>query len=183
MKDVLLSLARAAIAESVGLSHNVDLQKFLKENPWLNENGAAFVTLNTKSNHALRGCIGSLVAHQKLYEDVINNAVSAAKHDPRFLPLTQSEFDEISIEVSVLSEPKELYYDDIDDLKNKIRPNIDGVILNYAGHRATFLPQVWEELSDFYDFFGHLCQKAGLSGNCLEKHPEISIYQVQKYKE
>lgn len=183
MKEVLLSLARAAIAESVGLSHDIDLQQLLKENPWLKEKGAVFVTLNNRSNHALRGCIGSLIAHRELYRDLIDNAVAAAKHDPRFSPLTQNEFDKISVEVSLLSEPKELFYKDTKDLKNKIRPNIDGVVLKYGGRQATFLPQVWEELNDFYEFFGHLCQKAGLSGKCLEDHPDISTYQVQKFEE
>ncbi len=183
MKDILLSLARAAIAESVGLSHDVDLQKLLKENSWLKEKGAVFVTLNNRSNHALRGCIGSLAAHRELYADVIDNAVSAAMHDPRFLPLSKNEFDNISVEVSLLSEPKELTYKDTEDLKNKIRPNIDGVVLKYGGRQATFLPQVWEELNDFYEFFAHLCQKAGLLGRCLDDHPVILTYQVQKFEE
>ncbi len=183
MKDILLSLARAAIAESLGLSHDIDLQKLLKENPWLKEKGAVFVTLNNRSNHALRGCIGSLVAHRELYADVIENAVSAAKHDPRFYPLTQDEFDKISVEISLLSEPKELFYEDIEDLKNKIHPKIDGVVLKYGGRQATFLPQVWEDLSDFDEFFAHLCQKAGLPGRCLDVHPVILTYQVQKFEE
>ena len=183
MKSALLSLARGAIAESVGLSHDIDLQKLLKENPWLKEKGAVFVTLNKRENHQLRGCIGSLTAHRELYKDIIDNAVSAATHDPRFSPLAQDEFDKISVEVSLLSEPHELIYKDIDDLKKKIRPNIDGVVLQYAGRKATFLPQVWEELSGFDEFFGHLCQKAGLSGRCLNDHPAILTYQVKKFEE
>jgi len=68
-------------------------------------------------------------------------------------------------------------------LQKKIKPFEDGIVLKLQGHQATYLPQVWEQLPNFKDFFSSLCQKAGLAGNCLSQHPEIFTYQVQKYKE
>ncbi|MDU3901722.1 MAG: AMMECR1 domain-containing protein [Bifidobacterium breve] len=50
----------------------------------------------------VRGCIGSLVAHQPLGKDVIAHAVDAATCDPRFNPVTAAEYPLLNIEVSVL---------------------------------------------------------------------------------
>jgi len=97
--------------------------------------------------------------------------------------LTAEEFEAITVEVSILSEPEPLMYDSIEDLKSKIRVGIDGVVLKHGIHQATFLPQVWEQLPDFELFFSHLCQKAGMEANCLSRIPEIFTYQVEEYKE
>jgi len=94
VKDTLLSLARASIANAVDVPYKYDLEKTLKDNPWLEKEGAAFITLTSK-NDQLRGCIGSTVAHRKLYEDVILNAKSAALNDPRFLALSKEEYEKI----------------------------------------------------------------------------------------
>lgn len=181
MSAIVLTLARAAISESLGIKQDVSLDTILERNPWLEEEGAVFVTLTLNGN--LKGCIGSLVAHRKLYEDIIYNARSAAFRDPRFNPLSKEEFREVKIEVSILSKPENLDYDNTDDLKRKIKIKEDGVVLKIGNNQATFLPQVWEQLPTFELFFSHLCQKAGLMENCLDLHPEISTYHVAKYKE
>jgi len=183
MKEVLIGLAKAAIRIALNQPEEFDLENTLKQYPQLQENGAAFVTLNNKSNDQLRGCIGSLQAYRPLYQDIISNAQAAALHDPRFLPLTPKELEEIKIEVSILSEPKPLPYSDIEDLKSKIIPGEDGVILKYNSYQATYLPQVWDQLPNFDAFFTSLCMKAGLPGNCLAYHPEIEVYHVRKYEE
>jgi len=54
--------------------------------------------------------------------------------------------------------------------------------LTLHGQRATFLPQVWDDLPTFELFFSHLCQKAGLGADCLEEKPKIELYQVEKVK-
>jgi len=177
MKEVLLSLARASI-KSRFMGASVDLDNVEEEYPQLKEPGASFVTLTKDSQ--LRGCIGSLVARRSLLEDVLSNAQAAAFNDPRFMPLREDELNSTRIEVSVLSSPKILVYADIEDLRSKIQVGVDGVVLKEAHRQATFLPQVWEQLSDFDLFFSHLCQKAGLSSDCLKDHPEISVYQVEK---
>ncbi len=180
MKEVLLSLARASI-KSRFEKGRIDTATLIEEYPQLREAGASFVTLTQDGR--LRGCIGSIIAHRSLLDDVIANARSAAFNDPRFMPLSEDELSRTRIEVSLLSEPQLLYYEDVDDLRTKIRAGIDGVILRSGDHQATFLPQVWEELSEFELFFSHLCQKAGLDSECLQEHPEIYTYQVEKVKE
>ncbi|BAF70703.1 AmmeMemoRadiSam system protein A [Nitratiruptor sp. SB155-2] len=184
LKRIMLNIARIAIKEEF-MGHkelNDDVkQRLIAMHPELAKPGAVFVTINERSS--LRGCIGSLVAHRPLIDDLIENAKAAAFGDPRFPPLSPEEFDKITIEISLLSEPKPLEYRDIEDLRAKIRPGIDGVVLKLDGRQATFLPQVWEELNDFDQFFAHLCMKAGLPANCLAYHPEIFVYQVEKFSE
>ena len=183
MNDIIIALAKAAILVALNQPDDFDLEYALKTYPALEENGAAFVTINTEPNEQLRGCIGSLQAYRPLYEDIIHNAQSAALRDPRFSPLTFEEPQHIKIEVSILSEPKILAYENVEDLKSKIVPFQDGIVLKHNGKQATYLPQVWEQLPKFDDFFSSLCMKANLSNDCLSHHPEISTYRVKKYKE
>ncbi len=180
-KKVILEIAKSAIKEAVLGKKIIDKEALLQKYPWLAQKGAVFVTINEFNQ--LRGCIGSIIAHQSLLDDIIANAKSAALNDPRFKPLSASELDKIEIEVSLLTPPKPLPYKDIADLKNKIRPGIDGVILQYNGYQATYLPSVWEQLPIFEEFFSTLCQKAGLPANCLELHPNIYTYEAIKIKE
>ncbi|MFA6188383.1 MAG: AmmeMemoRadiSam system protein A [Sulfuricurvum sp.] len=159
----------------------LDKHALLAQYTLLSEKKASFVTLTLHGQ--LRGCIGSIIAHRPLLDDLISNAHSAAFKDPRFSPLTLSEFNNIHIEVSLLSEPKFLPYDDAEDLKSKIHNGTDGVILQLGNHQATFLPQVWEELNDFDSFFTHLGMKAGIGSEPLSYHPDIYVYQVEKINE
>lgn len=181
MKPVFLLLARQAIEEVLFHKVLIDKKALIAQYPELGEKGATFVTLT--QNNRLRGCIGSLVAHRTLIDDLVSNARSAAFKDPRFVPLSCEEFDTVKIEVSLLSAPKALPYDTIAELKEKIVSGVDGVVLSSRGQRATFLPQVWDELPTFELFFTNLCQKAGLPHNCLEVHPAIETYRVEKIKE
>jgi AmmeMemoRadiSam system protein A len=180
-EKVMLEIARKAIAEELTGKKLIDREAQLREHPWLGEPGAAFVTLN--ENRQLRGCIGSIVAHQPLIDDLIHNAKAAAFSDPRFSPLRPEEYDRIDVEISLLTPPRELPYVDKADLKAKIRPGIDGVILRLGNYQATYLPSVWEQIPDFETFFATLCQKAGLAPNCLEAHPVIYTYQAEKIEE
>lgn len=140
---------------------------------------ACFVTL-TKSGD-LRGCIGSLEAHQILWKDVQERAVDAAVNDPRFLPLSQDELKKIKIEVSILSVPKKLEFKSPDDLLNKLNRKM-GLILQKGIYSSTFLPQVWEEISGKKEFLEHLSMKAGLSKDSW-KTSEFWFYTVDAEKE
>ncbi len=180
-KEILLKIARGSIQEAVTGEKIINKKKLIEKFPWLQEKGAVFVTINKE--HHLRGCIGSIIAHRTLLDDLIENAKSAALRDPRFKPLQREELNSIDIEISILTMPKELPYKDITDLKQKIKKGKDGVILNYNGYQATYLPSVWEQLESFESFFATLCQKARLPSNCLEFHPTIYTYETIKIKE
>jgi len=180
-KRILIRIAKDAIMEELTGLSLIDRAKLLERYPWLGEMGAVFVTLN-KEGH-LRGCIGSIVAHRDLVDDVIINAKAAAFHDPRFESLSAEELEDLEIDISLLTIPHTLGYSDIEDLKAKIRPGIDGVILQQGHHQATYLPSVWKQLPEFEQFFGTLCQKAGLRADCLAYHPMIQVYQAEKIEE
>lgn len=173
---VLLPLARAAIAGRLDAEPPPAPRA-----AWLTEQGASFVTLTL--NGALRGCIGSLIARRPLGEDVEANAVNAAFRDPRFNPLSAAELNSIIIEVSVLSTPTPLPVRSQTDLLKRLRPGVDGVILQAGWHRATFLPQVWEELPEAADFLAHLRRKAGLAPGYWGPDMRIETYTVTAWKE
>lgn len=147
----------------------------------LRQEGAVFVTL-TKSGQ-LRGCIGSLEAWQPLAEDVQLRAYQAAVQDSRFPPLSPPELPMIEIEISRLTQPEPLEYQVPTDLPQLLRPGQDGVILSDGIRRATFLPQVWEQLPQVEEFLSHLCAKMGARANLWrEKALDVQIYHVEEFK-
>lgn len=178
--QILLDITKKSIEKKFDETIKIDKIKLLADFPFLAQNSATFVTLTL--NNQLRGCIGSLQAYRPLLDDLISNAHAAAFEDPRFYELTLDEFKKVKIEISILSTPVEVIYKDIEDLKSKIKPNIHGVILQKDGRRSTFLPQVWEQLPTFEEFFSHLCYKGNFEENCLEFHPQIFTYEVKKIK-
>jgi AmmeMemoRadiSam system protein A len=152
------------------------------DDPALQEKRGTFVTL--KINKQLRGCMGSLTATESIRNSIQRNAATAAFRDPRFPGLTQAELGQVHIEVSILTDPQPLEFTDSDDLLNKLRPNIDGVIIRRDSASATFLPQVWQQLPRKEIFLEHLCRKAGLPGDSW-KQPGLKVftYQVQYFEE
>ncbi len=172
----LLALARAAIAHSLGTPYAA-----VEMPPWLQEPGACFVTLT--QNGQLRGCIGSLAAHRSLGDDVRANAVAAALRDPRFAALTPAELARTQVEVSVLSPMQPLTFNSEAEAVAQLRPHVDGVVLEYGGHRGTFLPQVWEQLPSPTEFMAHLKRKAGLSADFWADGVRLQRYTVDKWKE
>jgi AmmeMemoRadiSam system protein B/AmmeMemoRadiSam system protein A len=174
--ETLLKMARSEIASKLweGAAQNFTAA-------WLQEPGASFVTLTREDE--LRGCIGSLEAHRPLEIDVRENAVAAAFHDPRFMPLSRGEFDAIRVEVSLLSPTEPLEVEDEDAARAALRPHIDGVVFEYGRHRSTFLPQVWEQLPDPDEFLAYLKRKAGLPMDFWAEQVRLSRYTVTKWKE
>lgn len=180
-QKTLLRMAREA------LEHGVKHEKLppldgASLTPHLREEGASFVTLTVRGQ--LRGCIGALEPYQPLAEDVREHAVAAALEDPRFPPVSERELNGIEIEVSRLTRPIPLEYKDANDLLSKLRPGVDGVILRDAFRRATFLPQVWEKISDPAEFLDNLCYKMGTSPDMWRrKHLDVFTYQVEEFRE
>ena len=178
--EYLISLARKTIEAKL---FNKDISEDKKDltEKYLEKRGT-FVTLTMNDN--LRGCIGHIIPQESLIEGVRVNAINAAFEDPRFPPLSKSEWDKVKVEVSILTEPELLEYSGSNDLLSKLRQGIDGVILKKGFAQATFLPQVWDQLPDKAEFLTHLCMKAGMSGSEW-KRGELTVYtyQVQAFEE
>ncbi|MDP1531775.1 MAG: AmmeMemoRadiSam system protein A [Rhodoferax sp.] len=177
---LLLQIARTAISNALGRA--VALPEPISEAAdVLQAPGASFVTLNQHGQ--LRGCIGSLQAHRPLIQDIQANAVAAALHDPRFTPLTLSELDITTVEVSVLSAMQPLPFTSEADALALLRPGVDGVVFEFGRYRSTFLPQVWEQLPKPRQFMAHLKQKAGLAPDFWAPGVRLQRYTVHKFKE
>lgn len=177
----LLTLARQSIQAVLNRNPKpkINLETLT---PALRQNGASFVTLTRKGR--LRGCIGTLEAHQPLAIDVQTRAIQAATEDYRFDPLSPAELDQVKIEISRLTAPVPLVYDAPEQLPARLVPHRDGVVLEDGHRRATFLPQVWEELPDPREFLSHLCLKMGAPADLWQHRLlEVSIYQVEEFSE
>jgi AmmeMemoRadiSam system protein A len=180
-RRLLLQIARQAL-ESCVCNQSLPLLEWDRLPACFKEPGATFITL-TKDGQ-LRGCIGALEAYQSLAEDVCEHTRAAALEDYRFPPVLPEELSHITIEISRLTAPRPLAYTTPEDLISKLRPCIDGVVLRDGFRRATFLPQVWEKLSDPELFLSHLCQKMGASPFAWrQKKLEVFTYQVEEFRE
>jgi AmmeMemoRadiSam system protein B/AmmeMemoRadiSam system protein A len=171
----LVKIARGAIASSLGRGAVAQTGAL-----WLAERRATFVTLRQRGD--LRGCIGSLEPRRPLGSDVAHNAVASAFADPRFAPLDAAELDYTEIEVSLLSSPSLIAFASHAELCARLGPD-DGVIVEHGERRATFLPQVWEQLPDADEFLAQLKRKAGLAGDFPTERCRIYRYGVIKWTE
>ncbi|MFQ5957860.1 MAG: AmmeMemoRadiSam system protein A [Alphaproteobacteria bacterium] len=158
----LLRIALASIEH--GLAHarplSVDPADYM---PTLRAERASFVTLTLDGK--LRGCVGKAMACRPLVNDVAENAYAAAFEDDRFDALTQADADGVDVEISVLSDPVPISFSGEADLLDKLRPGVDGVILECNARRGLFLPDVWETVPDAREFLAHLKVKAGLAAD------------------
>lgn len=173
----LLKIARNSLRAAVHdqpLPHSGELSELF------NNHRGCFVTL-TKENK-LRGCIGYIEPIKPLYQAIVENARNAALYDNRFSPVRADEIDSLSIEISVLSQPKPLEFKTADQLLHLLRPGIDGVILSSGYHQSTFLPQVWEQLPDKIQFLEHLSIKGGMPKDGW-KSASVKIYSAEHFKE
>lgn len=173
---ILLPIARAAIARDLGRVHNAEEQA-----PWLRDPGACFITLMQQER--LRGCIGTLRPHRALLEDVKANARAAAFRDPRFKPLAAHELDHIDIEISVLSPLQPVNCANEHEALAQLTPGTHGVVFEYGYHSSTFLPQVWEQLTDPAEFMAELKRKAGLPPDFWDTGVKLMCYTVSKWRE
>ena len=121
---------------------------------YFNEKAGVFVTL--KKNGSLRGCIGIIQPTDILARNIITSTRNSAQNDHRFLPVRREEVDELEIEISILSLPKESKLEDIEIGKH-------GLIVEGSGKNAVYLPQVATEQGWTFDqWLGSLCNKATL---------------------
>ena len=155
----LLDIARQSIVNGLdsGAALQLDIAR-LDAN--LRIDSAVFVTLTLGGN--LRGCIGSLQPSAPLAQAVANSAFNAAFRDPRFAQAQADEIEKIHVEVSVLSSMELIAVDARQALLDNLQPGVDGLLLEERGHRATFLPKVWEKITTVDEFVGQLMLKAGL---------------------
>ena len=177
-RATLLEVARTSI--QYGLSHRQAVQ--LNPDDYaepLRAWRATFVTLQKAGQ--LRGCIGTLLACQPLVQDVAARAWAAAFEDPRFPALRPEEFPALELHISVLSPPEPLHFASEAELLAQLRPGKDGLILQFRQHRSTFLPSVWEQLTNPHRFLAELKQKAGLAPDFWSPQLQAQRYTTEYF--
>ena len=164
-KEFLLQLARESIITFL-TSGSKKKQKYFSEN--LKTPAGVFVTLHEKGD--LRGCIGYVEGVKPLQDAVMDNAISAAFSDPRFMPVGVYEVEGLDIEISVLT-PLEIVENPF-----SIEVGIDGLLIKQNFNQGLLLPQVATEQNwDRDTFLQHTCFKAGLPADAW-KDTETEIY-------
>jgi AmmeMemoRadiSam system protein A len=164
-KKELLRIARDSIAASLtggAISTTPRLSQSLQQAC------GAFVTLHLHGE--LRGCIGYIEARMPLWETVQDAAEKAALEDPRFAPLTFSEFQDVQIEISILS-PLTAVRD-----VNEIVVGTHGLVVDAGYARGLLLPQVATEWGwGRAQFLSQTCRKAGLAPDAW-KSEKVTLY-------
>jgi AmmeMemoRadiSam system protein A len=137
----------------------------------------AFVSLHTKGG-ALRGCIGHMQGQMPLAEEIIELAIAAGTHDPRFDAVTAAELPGLVYEISVLSPMKRAK-------AAEVQPGTHGLMIRKGGRSGVLLPQVATEYGwDRETFLQHTCEKAGLPPDAWrDADTEISTFTAQVVSE
>lgn len=178
LRDRLRELAHASI--EFGLKEDRPIDVRMGEWPAaVREKRATFVTLELAGR--LRGCIGALDATRPLVRDVAENAFAAAFRDPRFAPVTTFDFPDLEMHLSVLSPVEALPAGSEAELLERLRPGIDGLILEEGKRRGTFLPAVWRSLPDAGEFLSHLKAKAGLPPGHWSDSVRVYRYTTEEF--
>ncbi len=171
-KSALKNLVVQSIGHRLGLNPPPDMTP---KSSKLTEHYGAFVTLTR--NKQLRGCIGHIVGQAPLFETVATMAGAAAFDDPRFPPVSAGEFDDLEVEISILS-PLER----VQDL-TAITPGIHGLYMRRGGRSGLLLPQVATEWKwDRETFLAQTCRKAGLPPDAWkEAATEVYWFQAEVF--
>ena len=165
-KKELLEYARRVLTSTVGDGTSTD-----EDCPDANYNQSAGVFVSLHKGDELRGCIGYIEPVSTIWDAVRDNTMAAAMRDHRFDHVVPEELEQIKIEISLLTPNKQCSIDEIETGKH-------GVVLQQGGRKATYLPQVWQELPGRDAFFSSLCQKAGLETTCAS-NPRTKFYKYE----
>ncbi len=178
--EILVKLARSAIETHVKTGRKPEKPQVSGE---LNEPRGVFVTITKDGN--LRGCIGHPVPTMPLVDAVMDAAVSAAVHDPRFNPVSVDELPRLIVEVSVLTLPEEIKVNNPKEYLERIKVGRHGLIVERSINRGLLLPQVPVEWNwNVEEFLSQACNKAGLPADCwLDSLTKISSFEAQIFAE
>lgn len=153
-EDSFVKLARENIENFVKTDKKIDLPPDLPKEMVKNRAG---VFVSIKKNGQLRGCIGTISPTQNsIAEEILQNSISAAAHDPRFSPIVPEELKDLTISVDVLFPPE--------PIKERSELNVFkyGVIVSCGGRRGLLLPNL-EGVDTIEKQISIALQKGGIS--------------------
>ncbi len=183
-RHYLLQIARSALAAHM---HERPFTPQPPEDPDLWQQVGVFVTLwlqdeRTPPSHwplgYLRGCVGHIHSDLPLYQAVVKTAVDAATNDPRFPPLTVTEFNQICLEISLLSPLVPI------KKLGEIELGKHGLLITNGIQRGLLLPQVatnrkWSRK----EFLTAVCQKANLPHNIWPQSAKLYAFTTVEFAE
>lgn len=178
MNSFLIKTTKRAIENFVKTGKKIPIPKDCPEE--YRKKMGVFVTIYKKNPKRLRGCIGFPHPQLPLIEALIEAAINSCK-DPRFPPLSEYELEEITIEISVLTEPELIEVKNPKEYLEKVEIGRDGLIIRNGFYSGLLLPQVAVEHKwNAEEFLKHLCLKAGLTiDSWLDSNSRIYRFQAK----
>jgi len=179
--EILAKTARRVVTEYLNSRTKTKLDEKFESN--FSFNSGVFVTLNNPMG--LRGCVGFALPDKKLYNALVDAAISAATEDPRFPPVNAEDLEQITFEVTVLTPPEVIHVSDTVEYPSRIKVGRDGLIVKHGFNSGLLLPQVpveygWTE----EEFLGYTCEKAGLPRDCWkDKETQVQKFEGIVFKE
>ncbi len=165
----LVRLAREAVENYVLKGQTISPPEELT--PEMKEQAGVFVSIKKKGQ--LRGCIGTYMpSTENVATEIIQNAISAATRDPRFLPVEPSELDDLEYSVDILTRPER-----VTDL-SELDPKRYGIIVVSGERRGLLLPDL-EGVNTVDEQIGIASMKAGIS---MDEEKEIYRFEVKRYR-
>ncbi|NWF98530.1 MAG: AmmeMemoRadiSam system protein A [Nitrospirae bacterium] len=135
--------------------------------------GQAGVFVSLKKKGQLRGCIGTFMpAYESVAKEIIMNAIAAATRDPRFPPVRESEINEITYSVDILSAPEKVNH------LNELDPKKYGIIVISGIKKGLLLPDL-EGVNTIEEQINIAKMKAGINHN---ESVDIYRFEVRRYK-
>lgn len=165
----LIKVAKDIIENKVKLDGYVFHQIPEADKEICKKTGGVFVTI--KKNGTLRGCVGQIISHRSIIDNVRDMAIQAAFNDSRFNPITEKELPYLEYEITILHPP--ILIKD----KAEIEIGKHGLIIEADTHRGLLLPQVATDHNWNVDtFLSHTCIKAGLPADAWARQAGLKVY-------
>ncbi|MGD6735008.1 AmmeMemoRadiSam system protein A [Photobacterium leiognathi subsp. mandapamensis] len=176
----LLDIARNAIQDHFS-DHSIDAPRLEHYTRKMQQPGACFVTLEV--NNELQGSMGTPVPSRPLVIEVHNKAIASAYEDRRFMPLSEEQLDDLTIEVEVLSPLELLEIDSHQALVEYLRHHRVGVMLTDRQTQAIILPSRWKKGVTPEQFVQQLKQKAGWAPHYWSPTMVVKTFTTSSLKE
>ncbi len=141
------------------------------------------VYITLKIGDKLLGRWGNEEQERPLLHAIVDSVYNAAFKDLRFSDLTQKELEspDFYFYVSVLSEEKDLVFQNEQDIIRQLKPFQSGLTLTYQSKdgertKAVLLPEDWMENPDPQQFWVRLKEEAGLAGDFFSNQFKVRSF-------
>ena len=143
-----------------------------------------FVSIEHYPTGSPRGRMGFLRPIGKIKRMLPEAAIAASTEDPKHVPISHLEFDEMVVEVSLLTRPMKIA-GKAEDIKKAIKIGRDGLMLKYGYNSNVILPmEAIDKGFGIEELLNELCVGAGLEKHLWKSH-DVAIYKFhsQTFKE